>query len=256
MNRFLICVARSDDLLHTSYFILDDLNDAKASVYQNLPDVDTLNEDNEGNRNLKITCKVWMGKYTYLVEIEQGMYTITYQIIPISINDEDYICVSHSYPGDMDFQVEKVGTYSDCFGVFQKFETEIKFIEIGSGYYRRLFPSGGSAGFAVDILQYHTPIHILRVTRECNNGEIVKLGEFQSEKNAIKTLKRDFTDFLDKYGKNIREASTHYIHHDPTHIQSLLFENKVNLAVARFIDNGKTYKWNIEKALKGGFENV
>ena len=255
MNKFLICVVRSDDPLHASYFILNDLLDAKDFVYRNLPHIDTLNEDNEGNRNLSIACKVWMGKYTYLVKIEQGIYTITYQIIPISINDMDHICVSHSYPGNMDFQVEKIGTYSDCFDIFKKFETDISFVEIKPDY-SRVFPSGESAGFVVDIFQYHTPIHILRVTRECSNGEIVKLGEFRSEKNAIKTLKRDFTDFLDKYGKNISVAFTHYIHHDPTHIQSLLFENRVNIAVARFINNEKTYKWNIEKGSKGGFENV
>lgn len=250
MNRFLICVARSDDPLHASYFILNNLNDAKAFVYQNLPDVDTLNEDNEGNRNLKISCKVCMGKYKYLVEIEQGIYTINYQIIPISINDMDHICVSHSYPGNMDFQVEKIGTHSDCFGIFKKFETDISFVEIKPDY-SRVFPSGESAGFVVDIFQYQSPIHILQVTRECSDEKIVELGKFQNEENAIKTLKMDFINFLGKYNihleQNISEVSGFCISHDVGRIRYLLSKNDGNFAFIRFEDSGKTYAWNIEK---------
>lgn len=251
MKRFLVCMTRSDDFLHASYFILNDLCDAKDFVYQNLPDIDTLNEDNEGNRNLKIACKVWMGKYKYLVEIERGIFTITYQIIPISIDDMDHICVSHNYPGDMDFQVEKIGTHSDCFDIFKKFETDISFIEIKSDY-SRVFPSGESAGFVVDIFQYHSVTPILnRVTRECSDEDLIELGKFQNEKNAFITLKIDFINFLGKHDihidQDVSEVSGFCIHHDVGRIQYLLSESEGKFAFIRFDDIGKTYIWNIEK---------
>lgn len=252
MKRFLICVARSDNPLHPAYFILNNLCDAKHFIYENLPDIDTLNEDSEGNRNLKIACKEWMGEYKYLVEIGQGIYTITYQIIPISVDNMDHICVSHGYPGDMDFRVETIGTYYDCFVIFKKFETDISFVEIKPGY-SRVFPSGENVGFIVDIFQYHSPTDILnRVTRECSDGNVIELGKFQSEERAMETLKIDFIDFLDKHNihlnQNISEASGFCMHHDVGRIQYLLSESEGNFAFIRFEDIGTTYTWNIEKA--------
>lgn len=116
MKRFIICSVDTsiDDNPYATFWFEKSISDALTSVYDTIPEV--------GKNVDSLMIKSTRSGEDYKIKIMVGENICkVYQIIPIEIQNGDFITIKHIGPNNIHFEIKKIGTYEECSAIIGKF---------------------------------------------------------------------------------------------------------------------------------------
>lgn len=244
MKRFIICML-SDESITAGYEICNDLKTAKEMVFSHLPDVDHLILDNDGYSRISIQTKKDGDAYKFFVRYDTDRFFI-YQILPVQIHNNEYVCVSHNDGCDATFSIKTVGSYSDCFDeISEKLKVDLNIEIRESSDYRLVSIDVHGNTEVIDIVQYSFQPSGYGVIYRNPDDEEKIIYEDGDISEAWDSLKNNFWEILQDLNLEDLRYTTLYGLYSYLAGHSCLLCEKTHSAW--IIQDGLHYEWYIEE---------